>query len=451
MEFLASAPVKCSAGPSLAPKEASFPSPLSRDEEAFWTRRYRDGRARLVSCALESPLLESCVLRVLGDELSSDVAGDEVVAESGSNEVLFGSQDANVVRSVRARVQRFAEERRELYRLRKGAPDTSESDALLAALSRRLRREIERLEPSEAFVELVLQQQARIASHGSRLRRQGRGGARQRRGTALYEYLFRCDLQAIDECQRRAVSARLQASQAQAKMLHHNQGLVRWVAKRMRGSDVPLEDLLQEGNLGLLSALEKFDPERGLKFSTYAMWWIRQAIQRAIWNKGAVVRVPVHRQELQRVVERQKRQLHERLRREPSLEELAGFTGIPLRRLAAAHAERHFTQSIDAPIGTGDERTLAGMLPASEASLPTECALESERRRALEGLMESLTLRERLVIRQRFGVGSRHARTFDEIAGSLGVSRERTRQIEKRAMEKLVRAAHKRGLQLDDF
>jgi RNA polymerase primary sigma factor len=226
--------------------------------------------------------------------------------------------------------------------------------------------------------------------------------------------------------------------QAKRDLTEANLRLVVSVARRYLWSGIPLSDLVQDGNLGLLRAVDKFQYRRGFKFSTYATWWIRQAITRAIADRSRTIRVPVHMMEMLQRVSRARGQLLTMLNREPSVDELARHTRIPPAKVKLVLDAAPVPVSLEMPVG--DDATLADFLEDRSATSPLESLAEADLASRLEDSLAQLTARERKVIRLRFGLGGSEAMTLDEIGRRFGLTRERIRQIEAHALAQLRRS-----------
>jgi len=260
-------------------------------------------------------------------------------------------------------------------------------------------------------------------------------------GDALHLFLKHVSkVRLLTAAEEVALAKRIERGDRRAKeeMVEANLRLVVSIAKKYRHRGLPFLDLIQEGTIGLMRATEKFDHRRGFKFSTYATWWIRQSVSRALADKSRAIRLPVHKVEKLHKIRSSELVLRAHLRRVPTLAEIAKEVGLPIAEVEAILRIAQTPVSLQSPVGDEEDCELGHLLADKELPLPEDAVQSVSRTAALADCLDSLDHRQREVLELRYGLDGGHARTLDEISVVFNVTRERIRQIENQSLTKLA-------------
>ena len=429
--------------------EAATVPLLDRAKEVALARRMEGAQIRFVEALVRSPLGIGGL-----DRIRTGLRDGHVLEELLGTGVSTEPSLETTLRSLEEKVQELVQLRRSRNRSAEGDHERErlgrEIDRATAVIAKEIRASAELLDEVADSVQsvwsLVARAQRAVRNQESALAdtrneelaelHRGRLELRRKRVQEI-EDLIGGTVDRWRSSRRRVRQARADYEAAQQDLIRANLRLVVSVAKKYRSHGLAFLDLIQEGNLGLMRAAEKFEYRRGFKFSTYATWWIRQAVTRAIADQSRTIRVPVHMTERLTKLKRSESHLFQELGREPTAEEVAEFMDVAASRIREMRGFLQSTLSLETPVGADGDEALGNLLEDEQAPSPVAGAISSLLRNGTSEALNILSPRERMVLRLRFGLDGDERRTLQELGEVLDLTRERVRQIERSALEKL--------------
>ncbi len=417
---------------------------LSREAEIMLAKQMEEGKRELRTTVLSSAIAERETLR-FARRLRQDRASLKDFIEEPEESGYYSDEHVEEVLEKLEKIEKLSIEKRRLkgeYASKDSKTSKARIEKRLLSVSGEIQNMLHDLNISQDEIQAMALCLERLTNllEKAQMRLSAVDEASRKRIQSRIDVILSVmgmDIEELRETVKDIKVYNWMINRAKSRLIEANLRLVISIAKKYVNLGLKFSDLVQEGNIGLMKAVDKFDYKKGYKFSTYATWWIRQAITRAIADYGRTIRIPVHMIETINRLLQTSRQLLKELGREPTPEEIGERLGIPASKVRKTLRLTKQTLSLETPIGDDEDSSLGDFIEDEKASSPAEAAVESNLADQTRKVLASLSPREEKVLRMRFGIGEKHDHTLEEVGQVLGVTRERIRQIEAKAIRRL--------------